>query len=335
MAPVDHDERPGGDRVFRFAPSPNGLLHLGHALSALLNHDLARAAGGRLLLRLEDIDRERCREAFAEAILDDLRWLGVAWAGAPRRQSEHFDAYRSALDVLASRGLVYPCFCTRGAVMAASAAKAAAAGVPRPTDPDGAPIYPGTCRDLDPTERARRIAEGRPAALRLDMAAALGRMAWTSPIHPARLPHAMEDGSVGLLPPPEAREAARPGSLLWCECGDGEVARDVPADPAAWGDALLARRDLPTSYHVSVVVDDALQGVTDVVRGRDLFHATGLHRLLQSLLGLPAPRYHHHGLVLDDAGHKLSKSRGAPSLRDLRRDGATPAEIRRRVGLGG
>jgi glutamyl-Q tRNA(Asp) synthetase len=306
MAPAVHDERPGGDRVFRFAPSPNGLLHLGHALSALLNHDLARAAGGRLLLRLEDIDRERCREGFAEAILDDLHWLGVAWAGAPRRQSEHFDAYRSALDVLAGRGLVYPCFCSRGAVMAASAAKAAAAGVPRPTDPDGAPIYPGTCRDLDPIERARRIAEGRPAALRLDMAGALA-----------------------------ALRAARPGPLRWCECGDGAVAREVPADPAAWGDVLLARRDLPTSYHVSVVVDDALQGVTDVVRGRDLFHATGLHRLLQSLLGLPAPRYHHHRLVLDEAGHKLSKSRGAPSLRDLRREGATPAGIRSRVGLGG
>jgi glutamyl-Q tRNA(Asp) synthetase len=306
MAPVDHDRGPGEDRVFRFAPSPNGLLHLGHALSALLNHDLARATGGRLLLRLEDIDRERCREAFAEAILDDLHWLGVAWAGPPRRQSEHFDAYRSALDALAGRRLVYPCFCTRGAVMAASAAKAAAAGVPRPTDPDGAPIYPGTCRDLDPAERARRLAAGRPAALRLDMAAAL-----------------------------EALAAARPGPLRWCECGDGDIAREVVADPAAWGDVLLARRDLPTSYHVSVVVDDALQGVTDVVRGQDLFHATGLHRLLQGLLGLPAPRYHHHRLVLDDAGHKLSKSRGAPSLRDLRRDGTTPAEIRRRVGLGG
>ena len=306
MVPLDHDRGPGGGRVFRFAPSPNGLLHLGHALSALLNHDLARAAGGTLLLRLEDIDRERCREAFARAILDDLHWLGVAWAGPPRRQSEHFDAYRSALDSLAGRRLVYPCFCTRGTVMAASAAKAAAAGVPRPTDPDGAPIYPSTCRDLASAEQARRIAEGRPAALRLDMAAAL-----------------------------VAHEAARPGPLRWCECHDGDVAQEVPADPAAWGDVLLARRDLPTSYHVSVVVDDALQGVTDVVRGQDLFHATGLHRLLQGLLALPAPRYHHHRLVLDDAGHKLSKSRGAPSLRDLRRDGATPAEIRRRVGLDG
>lgn len=290
-----------GGRVFRFAPSPNGFLHLGHALSALLNHDLARASGGTLLLRLEDIDRERCREAFAAAILDDLGWLGVAWTGTPRRQSEHFPAYRSALDALAARRLVYPCFCTRGAVMAASAAKAAAEGRPRPTDPDGAPLYPGTCRALPPEERARRIAEGWPAALRLDMAAAL---------------------------------AASPEPLHWHEGGEGEDARSVVAEPAAWGDALVARRDVPTSYHVSVVVDDALQGVTDVVRGRDLFHATGLHRLLQDLLGLPAPRYHHHRLVLDAAGHKLSKSRGAPALRDLRREGLAPADIRRRLGLG-
>ena len=285
-----------GPRVFRFAPSPNGLLHLGHALSALINHDLARAAGGTLLVRLEDIDRERCREAYAAAILDDLRWLGISWAGVPRRQSEHFPAYRTALDGFAARRLIYPCFCTRGAVLAASAA--AAAGKPRATDPDGAPLYPGTCRHLPAAERARRLAEGWPAALRLDMARALD---------------------------------AVPQRLTWREGGDGE--RDVSADPAAWGDVLLARREVPTSYHLSVVVDDAAQGVTDVVRGRDLFHATDLHRLLQSLLGLPAPRYHHHRLVLDAAGHKLSKSRGAPSLCDLRRDGRTPADIRRLVGF--
>ncbi len=295
--------RPGA-RVFRFAPSPNGLLHLGHALSALLNHDLARAAGGTLLLRLEDIDRERCREAYAAAILDDLRWLGVAWHGTPRRQSAHLADYRAALDRLAARHLVYPCFCTRGAIMAASAAQAAAAGMPRETDPDGAPLYPGTCRHLAPDERARRIAEGRPATLRLDMARALAEL----------------DGAL------HWREVGEPG-----EPGGG---RDVLAEPGAWGDALLARRDVPTSYHVSVVVDDALQGVTDVVRGRDLFHATGLHRLLQHLLGLPAPHYHHHRLVLDDAGHKLSKSRGAPSLRDLRRQGLVPADIRRSLGFG-
>ena len=295
-----------GARVFRFAPSPNGLLHLGHALSALLNSDRAAEAGGTLLLRLEDIDRERCREAYADAIVDDLGWLGVAWPEPPRCQSRHFPAYRAALDRLAARGLVYPCFCTRGAVLAASAARAAAEGRARPVDPDGAPLYPGTCRHLPAGERARRLAEGWPAALRLDVATA-----W----------------------------AEDPAALTWRECGGGEAggeaARDVAADPAAWGDALLARRELPTSYHLSVVVDDAAQGITDVVRGLDLFHATSLHRLLQRLLGLPTPRYHHHRLVLDAAGHKLSKSRGAPSLRDLRQEGLTPADIRRRVGLAG
>jgi glutamyl-Q tRNA(Asp) synthetase len=286
--------------MFRFAPSPNGLLHLGHALSALLNHDLARAAEGTLLLRLEDIDRERCREAFAAAIVEDLRWLGISWLGAPRRQSEHFAVYQAALDDLARRDLVFPCFCTRGAVQAASAAQALATGMPRPVDPDGGPIYPGTCRHLAPAERARLLAEGRPAALRLDMERAL-----------AEVPH----------------------RLFWCECGDEAGPREVEADPAAWGDVMLARREVPTSYHLSVVVDDAAQGITDVVRGRDLFHATGLHRLLQELLGLPAPRYHHHRLVRDAAGHKLSKSRDAPSLRDLRREGQTPSTIRSLVGL--
>ncbi|WP_237477957.1 tRNA glutamyl-Q(34) synthetase GluQRS [Lichenibacterium dinghuense] len=291
-------------RVFRFAPSPNGLLHLGHALSALINRDAAAAAGGTVLLRLEDIDRERCREAYAAAIVDDLGWLGVVWPEPPRRQSDHFPLYRAALDRLAARGLVYPCFCTRGAVLAASAAKAAAEGAPRPVDPDGAPVYPGTCRHLPAAERARRLAEGWPAALRLDVARAL---------------------------------AEDPAPLRWRECGAGggedQPSRDVSADPAAWGDALLARRETPTSYHLSVVVDDAAQGVTDVVRGLDLFHATSLHRLLQRLLGLPAPRYHHHRLVLDAGGDKLSKSRGAPSLRDLRAEGLSPADVRRRVGL--
>ncbi len=301
---TDHEAKRAGPRVFRFAPSPNGLLHLGHALSALINRDAAAAAGGTLLLRLEDIDRERCRDSYAEAIADDLGWLGVTWPEPPLRQSGRFPAYRSALDRLAARGLVYPCFCTRGGVLAAGAAKAAADGRPRPVDPDGAPLYPGTCRGLPGAERARRLAEGWPAGLRLDVAKAL---------------------------------AADPAPLAWWECGGREggdaPARDIAADPAAWGDALLARREVPTSYHLSVVVDDAAQGVTDVVRGLDLFHATALHRLLQRLLGLPAPRYHHHRLVLDAAGQKLSKSRGAPSLRDLRGEGSTPADIRRRVGL--
>ena len=302
MTAGDDDATRGTRRVFRFAPSPNGLLHLGHALSALLNHDFARAARGTLLLRLEDIDRERCREAFATAIVEDLHWLGVAWAGTPWRQSARLVAYGRALEELARRDLVFPCFCTRGAVLAASAAEAAATGRPRPVDPDGAPLYPGTCRHLAPAERARRLAEGRPAALRLDMGRAL-----------AEVPH----------------------RLVWCETDEEEGPREVPADPAAWGDALLARRDVPTSYHLSVVVDAAAQGVTDIVRGRDLFHATSLHRLLQEVLGLPAPRYRHHRLVRDATGQKLSKSRDAPSLRDLRREGRSPSDIRRLVGLSG
>ena len=252
---ADDDLGHGDGPVFRFAPSPNGELHLGHAYSALLNYDLARAAAGTLLLRLEDIDRERCREAFATAIQDDLAWLGVATTGVPRRQSEHFGTYRAALDRLAARNLVYPCFCSRGAILAATAAAA------RPVDPDGAPLYPGTCRRLDPADRARWLAQGRPSGLRLDMARAL---------------------------------AEAPEPLAWQDCAETGTRQTMMADPAAWGDALLARKETPTSYHLSVVVDDAAQGVTDVVRGCDLFRATGLHRLLQVLLALPAPRYRHH-----------------------------------------
>ena len=290
----------GGNRpVFRFAPSPNGPLHLGHALSALLNHDLATTSGGLLLLRLEDIDRERCREIHAQSILEDLTWLGLAWADTPRRQSEHFGLYARALDGLAARGLVYPCFCTRGAVLAAATTQSGAGGLR--VDPDGAPLYPGTCRRLSAEDRARRLAEGRPAGLRLDMQAALAELA---------------------------------GPLAWQDVSDGGCLHDVAADPAAWGDALLARRDVPTSYHLSVVVDDATQGITDVVRGRDLFQATALHRLLQVLLGFDAPRYLHHRLVLDAQGRKLSKSRGAPALRELRAQGTMPADIRAMVGLG-
>ena len=295
------DQEGKGQPVFRFAPSPNGYLHLGHALSALLNRDLARAAGGRLLLRLEDIDRERCRELYVDTIIEDLAWLGIAWESTPRRQSEHFATYRAAIAGLAARELVYPCFCSRGAVLAASRAGIVAEGRPAwPSDPDGAPLYPGTCRHLSSGERARRIAEGRPAGLRLDMARAL-RVA--------------------------------PSDLRWREHGDEGIARDRAAEPGVWGDALLARKQVPTSYHLSVVIDDAVQGITDVVRGRDLFQATGLHRLLQALFGLPTPRYHHHRLVLDVEGRKLSKSGGAPSLRDLRYRGVGPDDVRRMVGL--
>ncbi|KAA5598293.1 tRNA glutamyl-Q(34) synthetase GluQRS [Blastochloris sulfoviridis] len=281
--------------VFRFAPSPNGYLHLGHALSALLNAAAARAAGGRLLLRIEDIDTSRCRPAFEAAILEDLAWLGLAWEEPVRRQSAHFDDYRAALGRLEAMGLAYPAVESRGEIRSFVAAREAD-GTAWPRDPDGVPLYPGAGACVDANEGARRMAVGAPYVIRLDMRAALERV-------------------------------GRP--LDWPEEGQGRVA----ADPAAWGDVVLARKDIPTSYHLSVVVDDALQGVTHVVRGQDLYAATAVHRLLQELLGIPVPSYRHHRLVLDDAGRKLSKSTGAVSLRALRQRGATPADIRRMVGL--
>ncbi len=285
--------------VFRFAPSPNGYLHLGHAYSALLNADLARQAGGRLLLRIEDIDATRCRPEFEAAIYEDLAWLGMAWETPVRRQSEHFASYRAALDRLAAKGLIYPSFESRAEIARMVAERDANTVWPR--DPDGAPLYPGTAKRLSARERETLMASGAPYALRLDMAAALasaGDLDWT------------EDG-------------AGPG---------GETGR-VAARPEAWGDVILARKDTPASYHLAVVLDDALQGITDVVRGQDLFWATSVHRLLQRVLDLPAPRYRHHALLRDAAGAKLSKSTEATGLRELRADGVTPAEVRRRIGL--
>ncbi len=278
--------------VFRFAPSPNGYLHLGHALSALLNAGMARDSGGRLLLRIEDIDRSRCRPEFEAAIYEDLAWLGLNWEQPVRRQSEHFDEYRAALTRLDAMGLIYPSFESRAEIAALVAAREQHA--PWPRDPDGAPLYPGDAKTLTPAERARLIASGAPYALRLDMAAAVQRI----------------------------------GPLTWLEGGSGHA-----ADPAAWGDVILARKDAPGSYHLAVVVDDAALGVTDVVRGNDLFHATSVHRLLQSLLDLPAPRYHHHRLILDADGRKLSKSTQATALRERRASGATPSDIRKVLGL--
>jgi glutamyl-Q tRNA(Asp) synthetase len=289
--------------VFRFAPSPNGYLHLGHALSALINFDMAHAIGGRLLLRIEDIDRARCRPEYEAAIYEDLAWLGIAWEEPVRRQSEHFEDYRAALARLEGLGLVYPSFESR-AEIAALVAEREATGAPDepwPRDPDGAPLYPGTAKSLSPAERRRQIEAGAPYALRLDMTAAL----------------------------------ARAGALAWAESGEGPHGEtgSLVATPAAWGDVVLARKETPTSYHLSVVVDDALQGVTQVVRGQDLFWSTSVHRLLQALLALPAPAYHHHRLVLDSDGRKLSKTTQATALRTLRQDGVTPAAIRKMVGL--
>ena len=289
--------------VFRFAPSPNGYLHLGHALSALINFEMARAAGGRFLLRMEDIDQTRCRRYYESAIREDLAWLGMRWEEPVRRQSAHFDEYRRALGRLESAGLVYPSFETRGDIKRAIAQREAARapGAAWPRDPDGAPLYPGSARSLSPAERKARMASSAAYALRLDMTAAV----------------------------------ARAGPLTFQETGSGPQAQAgrIAAEPHIWGDVVLARKDMPTSYHLSVVVDDAHQGVTHVVRGQDLFWATGVHRLLQALLGLPAPIYYHHRLVLDAQGSKLSKFTRATSLRALRADGATPADIRRLVGL--
>jgi glutamyl-Q tRNA(Asp) synthetase len=290
--------------VFRFAPSPNGYLHLGHAYSALLNFDLARQSDGRLLLRIEDIDPARCRPEFEAAIYEDLAWLGIAWEQPVRRQSAHLSDYRSALETLSAQGLVFPSFESR-ADIARLVAQREASGV-WPRDPDGAPLYPGTDKLLSSGERARLLHSGTAYALRLDMAAA-------------------------------ARAWGLNWTLTWTERGEGphgETGR-VAADPHAWGDVVVARKETPTSYHLSVVLDDALQGVTDVVRGQDLFHATSVHRLLQHLLGLPEPTYRHHRLLLNDAGQKLSKSSRSTGLRELRAAGATPADIRRMVGLSG
>jgi glutamyl-Q tRNA(Asp) synthetase len=285
--------------VFRFAPSPNGYLHLGHAFSALLNFDLARRSGGRLLLRIEDIDRTRCRREYEDAIYQDLAWLGIAWERPVRRQSGHLEEYRKPLEKLEAQGLVYPSFESRAEIARLVEQREADGAWPR--DPDGAPLYPGGAKRLSHEERARLLELGAPYALRLDMEAAI----------------------------------VRSGDLTWTERGqgpDGETGQ-MAACPQAWGDVVLARKETPTSYHLSVVVDDALQRVTDVVRGEDLFHATSVHRLLQHLLGLPEPIYRHHRLIRDCAGLKLSKSDRATGLRELRAAGAAPADIRRQVAL--
>jgi len=285
--------------VFRFAPSPNGHLHLGHAYSAVLNAAMARRVGGRFLLRIEDIDATRCRPEFEAAIYEDLAWLGISWETPVRRQSEHFARYREAVGELSAQGLIYPSFESRAEIARLVAQREAAA--PWPRDPDGAPLYPGAAKSLSPEQRQQRIGQSVPYALRLDMEAAL----------------------------------ARTKDLAWREDGAGPGGEHgfVKAAPQAWGDVILARKETPTSYHLSVVIDDALQGVTDVVRGRDLFWSTGVHLLLQQLLGMPQPVYRHHRLIEDASGHKLSKSTQATALRELRGQGVTPAEIRSLVGL--
>jgi glutamyl-Q tRNA(Asp) synthetase len=287
--------------ITRFAPSPNGELHLGHALSALTAFGMARRYGGRFILRIEDIDVQRTREEHVEGICDDLRWLGVEWDGPVLRQSTRFDAYREATQRLQTLDVLYPCFATRSEIEAATAAH------PSGTDPDGSPLYPGLCKGLSTVEVARRCALGEPYCLRLDMERAV-----------------------------EAASSISKGRPLVFSDWNGEFSNPptvVTADPERWGDAVIVRKDAPASYHLAVVVDDAMQGITHVIRGRDLYAATGLHRLLQVLLEVPEPVYRHHPLLLDAAGRKLSKSMGSASLRALREGGTTPTEIRHLVGL--
>jgi glutamyl-Q tRNA(Asp) synthetase len=277
--------------VTRFAPSPTGLMHLGNAHAALFAWHAARRAGGRFLLRIEDIDGGRCRAEFEAALYEDLAWLGLCWEEPVRRQSEHLSDYADALARLDARGLLYPCFCTRKEIQAEIARAGGA-----PHGPDG-PVYPGTCRMLSRPRRERRRAEAGSFALRLDA----------------------------------ERAAALAGPLRWRDVARG----DIPAAPRAFGDVVLARKDVPTSYHLAVTVDDALQGVTLVTRGEDLLAATHIHRLLQALLGLPTPLYHHHRLLRDAEGARLAKRDGAATIRGLREAGMSPAEVRARAGFPG
>lgn len=290
--------------ICRFAPSPNGRLHLGHAFSALLNADAARVAHGTFLLRIEDIDTTRCRPEYEQAIGEDLAWLGIVPADAPRRQSAHFADYAAALERLERMGLVYPCFESRAEIARKVAEHEARTGRPAPRDPDGAPLYPFSRTDLSDAVRRQRRAAGEPFVLRLDMAAALGHSG---------------------------------GALFWHELDSlsPACASSTPlvAEPAAWGDVVLARRDTPTSYHLSVVVDDAMQSISHVIRGQDLKAATSVHVLLQHLLRLPSPIYHHHRLILDEQGRKLSKSRDSTSLKVLRDQGMSGADVRSMLGL--
>ncbi len=275
--------------VLRFAPSPNGLLHLGHAYSALYTWAAADRLGGVALLRIEDIDTERCKPEFVDAIYRDLHWLGLDWPEPVMQQSDRFGIYAEAADRLRDMRLIYPCFCSRSEIGAAATG----------TDPDGAPLYPGTCRHLGNAERIERLERGDPVQFRLDNETAVHRT----------------------------------GMLTYTVVGPTVTDRPQVryARPERWGDVVLQRKDMPTSYHLSVVIDDADQGITHVTRGRDMEAATDIHVLLQMLLGLPSPIYHFHRLLVDDQGHKLSKSRDSKSLADLRSEGWTPADVRRAV----
>ncbi len=264
--------------VTRFAPSPTGLLHKGHAYSALLAHEAAKNNDGRFLLRIEDIDTTRCKPEFTEAIYEDLAWLGLAWEHPVRVQSQHFSDFKSALSTLKSEGLAYPCFCTRKEIQDEIAASNSA-----PHGPEG-PVYPGICKKLSDTVRQAKVASGLAHAWRLDLDATLAKIS---------------------------------APITWHD----ELAGDITATPEMLGDVILARKDTPTSYHLSVVIDDALQDITHIVRGQDLFHATHIHVVLQHILGLPTPIYHHHKLLVDSDGVRFAKRNKSVTLKSLREQG--------------
>jgi glutamyl-Q tRNA(Asp) synthetase len=274
--------------IYRFAPSPNGELHLGHAYSALFTSQAAHHAGGAFLLRIEDIDTLRCRPHFAAQIMEDLSWLGLRWEAPVRFQSQHLEDYAAAQARLNQAGLLYPCFCSRRSIAAFS---------PGRLDPDGNPLYPGICRKLSVAARLMRIARHEPFRLRIDMEEACRRIASPLSFH------------------------------------DQGRAKKIEVDPRRWGDVILVRKDIGTSYHIAVVVDDAIQAITHVTRGLDLFEATHIHRLLQELLDLPSPLYHHHPLISDEHGRKLAKSLADRSLRSLRRAGMSASTVRRALGF--
>lgn len=275
--------------ITRFAPSPTGYMHLGHAFAALFAWTAARESGGRFVLRIEDIDPSRCRPEFETAIFRDLEWLGIDWDGPARRQSDCMDDYGAAIRELEKVALAYPCFCTRSDIRAEIKQAGHA-----PHGPDGI-VYPGTCRGVADVDRRLRIARGEGHAIRVDMAKAVS---FTGP-------------------------------LVWYDRGKGFV----DAEPLSAGDVVLARKDVPTSYHLASVLDDHLQGVSLVTRGNDLFHATHVHRVLQALLRLRVPEYHHHALITDANGVRLAKRNRAMTLRSLRQAGKSPAEVRAMVGF--
>ncbi len=278
--------------VTRFAPSPTGFLHIGHAYSASLAWQKAQASTGHFILRIEDIDPTRCRPEFEAGIYEDLAWLGLNWEEPVRRQSDHMDDYAAVLDQLYSRGLIYPCFCTRSEIVAEVARSHSA-----PHGLEG-PIYPGTCRHISDAKRDQHFADGKPYALRLNLDEALSQVPLSA--------------------------------LTFNEMDKGVI----QCDPTPFGDVVLARKETPTSYHLAVTLDDALQGINLVVRGQDLFSATHIQRLLQSLLDLPTPDYLHHGLVSDMKGRRLAKRNKDATIRSMRENGYTVEEVHKLIGFG-